>query len=143
MACYLPTGTDGERDLGLAFNEEVSSSLCRTLSVNDGFVSCSVLLRVLDSICSSGGSLSSALLLGLLALSLVVSEKLSVSGALLLEVFGDDSCPKTNTNVMLVSNQRQPQLRAAAVKASESTICFPAADRCSSPSNGPTDSEKQ
>ena len=105
LARYLPTSSDNESKLGLSFNEEVASGLSLALSVNDGLVGGGVLLGVLLGVGSSSGSLGSALLLGSLAGSLVVGEQLGISSALLLDVFGDDSCPKTNTNVMLVSSQ--------------------------------------
>ena len=106
LARYLPTSSDNESKLGLSFDEEVTGGLSLALGVNEGLVGSSVLLSVLLGVGSSSGSLGSTLLLGSLASSLVVGEQLGISGALLLDVFGDDSCPKTSTNVMLVSNQR-------------------------------------
>ena len=87
----------------MAFNEEVAGSLGLALGVNEGLVGGGVLLGVLLSVGGSGSSLGSALFFGSIAGSLVVCEKLGVSCALLLNVLGDNSCPKTNTLVMLVS----------------------------------------
>lgn len=120
-ACYLPTSSNDKGNLGLSFNEEVSGFLGIALGVNEGLVGSGILSSVLLSIGSSGSSLGGTILLGCLTVSLELSEALGISGALLLDVFGDDSCPRTNTNVMLVSNQRQPQSRAAAVRAKETT----------------------
>jgi hypothetical protein len=138
---YLPSGSNGKRDLWLAFDEEVAGSLSGAFGVNECLVSGSVLVGVLRGLLGCIGSLSGALLFGSIAGSLVMSEKLGIASMLLLDVFWDDSCPKTSTNVMLVSNQRQPQLRAAAVKARQQT-CSREASRCSNPSNGSTDSEE-
>jgi hypothetical protein len=103
LARYLPTSSDNEGKLGLSFNEEVAGSLGLALGVNEGLVGGGVLLGVLFSVGGSGSSLGSALFFGSIAGSLVLCEKLGVSCALLLNVLGDNSCPKTNTLVMLVS----------------------------------------
>lgn len=103
LARYLPTSSDYKGNFWLTFNKEVTSSLCLALGVNESLVSSCVLLGVLLSVGSSSGSLGGALLLCSFTGSFVVSQQLGVSSALLLDVFGDDSCPKTNTNVMLVS----------------------------------------
>ena len=104
MARYLPASSDNKGKLGLAFDEEVAGGLGLALGVNESLVSSGVLLGVLLSVGGSGGSLGGALLLGSIAGSLVVGQQLGVSSALLLDVFGDSSCPKTSTNVMLVSS---------------------------------------
>ena len=103
LARYLPTSSDTESNLGLAFNEEVAGGLGLALGVNEGLVGSCVLLSVLLSVGGSGGSLGRTLLLGSIAGSLVVREQLGISCTLLLNILGDNSCPKTNTNVMLVS----------------------------------------
>jgi hypothetical protein len=103
LARYLPTSSDNEGKFGLSFNEEVAGSLGLALGVNEGLVGGGVLLGVLLSVGGSGSSLGSALFFGSIAGSLVVCEKLGISCALLLNVLWDNSCPKTNTLVMLVS----------------------------------------
>lgn len=105
-ACYLPTGSDNESNLGLAFDEEVAGFLGSALGVNDSLVASSVLSSVLLSIGGSGSSLGSTLLLGSLTSSLRVSENLGISSALFRDILRDNSCPKTSTNVMLASNRR-------------------------------------
>lgn len=124
-ACYLPTSSNDESNLGLSFDEEVSGLLGSALGINEGLVGGGILSSVLLSIGSSGGSLGGAILLGCLTVSLELSEALGITCALLCDIFGDGSCPKTNTKVMLVSTQRLPQMREAAVRTRETTNLLP------------------
>jgi len=97
MARYLPTSSDNKCKLGLSFNKEVAGSLGVALGVYEGLVGSGVLFGIFLSISGSGSSFSYALFFGSIAGGLVVSEQLGVSSTLLLNVFGDNSCPKTNT----------------------------------------------
>ena len=88
--------SDNEGDLGLAFNEEVSGFLGFSLCVDEGLVSGGVLLGVLLGVGSLCLSLFSAFLLASLTGSLEGGQDLGVTGQLLLDVLGYNSCPKTN-----------------------------------------------
>lgn len=104
--CYLPSGSDDERDLGLSLDVVVSISLGLSLGIDEILVGLSVLLGVGLSILGGGGSGCCTVLLGLVTLGLSECEQFSISGLFLENVLWDSCsfCPKTYTfHVMLVS----------------------------------------
>jgi hypothetical protein len=90
------TGTDNEGDLGLGLNEEVTFLLGLALIVDKLLVSGGVLKSVLLGVVVSDLALLGTLLLGSGAGGLEGGEHLGVTGDLLSDVFGNDSCPTTH-----------------------------------------------
>ena len=90
--------SDHESDLGLGFDEDVTSLLGVSLVLDEGSVGGGVLLGVLLGVGASGSSLGLAVSLGVSAVLDEGGEHLSVAGSLLDDVFGDNSClcPKTH-----------------------------------------------
>ena len=100
----LPSGTDDEDELGLGLNVEVAGGLGLSLGIDEGLIGGGVLLGVLLGIGGGELALLSTVLLGGLAGSLDGGEQLGVSGLLLLDVLGDDSCPKTTQHTSRVKD---------------------------------------
>ena len=87
----LPSGSNGEDDLWLSLNEEVSSSSGLSVRIDDSSGSSLVLLVVLFSVGNKNLSLISSLLFLLISFILEVLQQLGVSSLLLLHVFRDNS----------------------------------------------------
>lgn len=92
--------SDDKSDFGLGFNEEVSSLLGGSLCLNKCLVGSRVLASILLSIFGSDDSLGSVFSLGFGASSFLGSEKLGITGRLLLDVLWYNSCPKTHQKMM-------------------------------------------
>ena len=104
--CYLPSGSDEERDLGLSLDVVVSISLGLSLGIDKVLVCLSVLIGVVLGVLGGLLSCCCTVLLGLVTLGLSECEQFSISGLFLENVLWDSCgfCPKTYTfNVMLVS----------------------------------------
>jgi hypothetical protein len=92
--------SDNEGNLGLGLYEEVSGFLGLSSGIDEGLVSGGVLLGVLLGVGGLDLSLDGALLLVGITLGLEGGEDFGITGQLLLDVFGYNSCPKTNQLVI-------------------------------------------
>ena len=88
--------SDDKCNLGLGFDEEISSLFGASLGINECLVSGGVLTGVLLSVLGGDGSLGSTFLLCGFTSGFLGSQKLGITGRLLLDVFWYNSCPKTH-----------------------------------------------